>query len=151
MTQHNPSAAAIVADEPDADVNNDLPKRRSAATEVEVRHRGRLASLLSMLSCRSNSSISKSAHFHAQRVEDSVHVMIKHDKEVHKRQGQPEKAYAPRAPLSERLTAVHEMEAARQAALHITIEAREDDGETDMDRDILAAVAKADCVSGDGI
>lgn len=43
---------------------------------VEVRHRGRLSSLLSMLSCCRRSSLTESAHFHANRVED-VSVVIR--------------------------------------------------------------------------
>jgi len=105
--------------------------------------------LLSMLSCSSRSSISNSIHFHANRVEDSVHVIIKHDKEACKRKGQPEKVYAPRTPLSERLVAARKMEAARKAnSSHATIEATEDDGESELDGEILAAVSMADCVSG---
>jgi len=81
--------------------------------------------------------------------------MIKHDKEACKKRGQPEKAYAPRAPLSERLMAARKMEASHNnetSHSHATIEAREEDGESESeaDRDLLAAVAKADCVSGTG-
>lgn len=71
--------------------------------------------------------------------------MIKHDKEAYKKRGQPEHGYKPRAPLSEQLAACHKLEVARQAKSRATIEAREDDGESDMDRDILAAITKADC------
>lgn len=145
MPQHCPNAAAaIVAAEPDS---SELPARPAepAPVEVEVRHRGRLSSWLSMLSCCGKSSMSNSIHFHAQRVEDSVHVMIKHDKEACKKRGQPEKSYSPRAPLSERLAAAGKMEAARREASHATIEAREEDD--DGGDDILAAVTRADCVS----
>mmetsp|Transcript_15499 Transcript_15499/g.28170 ORF Transcript_15499/g.28170 Transcript_15499/m.28170 type:complete len:165 (-) Transcript_15499:364-858(-) len=161
MTHHpiHSAPAAIVAAEPDDDNAgpHHHPARTAAVDEpdhtVEVRHRGRLASLLSMMSCRNNSSISNSIHFHAQRIEDSVHVLVKHDREACKRRGQPEKVYTPRAPLSERLIAVHKMEDARHLASHAStpIEAREEDGESEMDRDILAAVSMADCVSGSDV
>ena len=76
---------------------------------------GRLERLISMLSCRSRCSIGNSVHFHADHVEDvsvsiciviamipqssphtepahkilqSVHVMIKHDREACKKRGQ---------------------------------------------------------------
>ena len=68
----------------------------------------------------------------------SVHVMMKHDRDAAKQRGQPVRGYVPRQPLSERLAA---MEAARQRA---AIKARENE----EDRDILAAVTMADCGSG---
>ena len=71
--------------------------------------------------------------------------MIKHDKRVHQKKGEPEKCYAPRQSLADRIAACREMEAKRQQTSHRpAIEA----SETDEDQDILAAVSKADCVSG---
>lgn len=154
MPHHNHSAAAtIVAAKPNCSDGSPVDRRAAEPVNdmVEVHCRGRLASLLSMMSCRSKSSISNSIHFHAQHVEDSVHVIIKHGKESCRRQGQPEKAYTPRAPLSGRLAAAHEVEAVRRqtSASHVKrIEAREEDGESEVDRDILAALSVADCVSG---
>lgn len=137
------AASAIVATKP----NDTAPERKDAdvSDTVEVRHRGRLASLLSMLSCCSKSSMSKSIHFHANRIEDSVHVMLKHDKVGHQRRGEPQKGYTPRESLSDRIAACRKMETERkEASRPSAIEAEEDDG----DNDILAAVSKADCVSG---
>ena len=59
-------------------------------------------------------------HFHANRVEDSVHVMIKHDIMAAKKKGSKPGTgyYKPRAPLPDRL------KAARQS--HIAIQATED-------------------------
>lgn len=146
------AAAAIVAASPNCSDGSPVDRRAAEPVNdmVKVHCRGRLASLLSMMSCRSNSSISSSIHFHAQKVEDSVHVIIKHDRESCKRQGQPEKAYTPRAPLSEILVAAHKEEALRRqtSASPKRIEAREEDGESEVDRDILAALSTADCVCG---
>lgn len=90
--------------------------------------------------------------------------MIKHDKDVCKKKGQPESSYRPRAPLSERLAAAaaakraeeeekrrrQDQEADASGGGRPAIQAREGDGEDDVDREILAAVARADCVSGEG-
>jgi hypothetical protein len=75
--------------------------------------------------------------------------MIKHDKDAMKRRGQPEKGYAPRQPLAERLAAARQMEAERQQqaepASVRSIQATEEDAGND--NDILAAISKADCVA----
>lgn len=146
MTQNNnPNPSNIIADE---GLANEFPARPQH--DVEVRHRGRLSTLMSMFSCCGRSSLQSSIHFHANRVEDSVHVMIKHDKEACKKQGVPTKGYTPRKPLAEIEAAARkkkEAELARQNGNHSpqpTIEAREEeDGKGD---DILdACLAKADC------
>mmetsp|Transcript_7530 Transcript_7530/g.13706 ORF Transcript_7530/g.13706 Transcript_7530/m.13706 type:complete len:154 (+) Transcript_7530:99-560(+) len=141
-------SVANVAAEPD---NNDASPDhgRTAVELVEARQRRRKPSFLSMFSCRGRSSISNSVHFHAQHVEDSVHVIIKHDKEQCQKKGQPVHNYSPRAPLSERLESARKLEVARKASnSHVTIEAKEEDGESELDDEILAAVTMADCVSG---
>ena len=139
MTQHTNA---------DEGLANEFPPRPQH--DVEVRHRrGRLSTLMSMFSCCGRSSLQSSIHLHANRVEDSVHVMIKHDKEACKKRGVPTKGYTPRKPLSDIEAAARKKEAelALQNGNHSpqpTIEAREeDDGKDD---DILdACLAKADC------
>eukprot|EP00568_Trieres_chinensis_P004502 CAMPEP_0183307704 /NCGR_PEP_ID=MMETSP0160_2-20130417/18847_1 /TAXON_ID=2839 ORGANISM="Odontella Sinensis, Strain Grunow 1884" /NCGR_SAMPLE_ID=MMETSP0160_2 /ASSEMBLY_ACC=CAM_ASM_000250 /LENGTH=76 /DNA_ID=CAMNT_0025471351 /DNA_START=279 /DNA_END=509 /DNA_ORIENTATION=+ len=37
-------------------------------------------------------------HSHLEAVDDSVHVMLKHDKKVQRQQGKPVTGYVPRAP-----------------------------------------------------
>ena len=140
MTHHS-NTAIIAAEEPAANAahNDNHSHSDPPSHDVEVRHRGGRASrLLSMFSCCSRSSIEKSVHFHANNVEDSVHVMIKHDKEACKRRGAPESHYTPRAPLSERLAAARKAEEARHHQETARVSAQAED-------DILAAVAKADC------
>ena len=73
----------------------------------------------------------------------SVHVMLKHGE----RHGKPVMAYKPRAPLSAILSAAHKMEDSQQpqTAVHnATIEAREDDGQSDVEQKLLAATVRAD-------
>jgi hypothetical protein len=69
--------------------------------------------------------------------------MIKHEQ----RHGKPVKAYSPRAPLSVRLLEARKMEAPQQTAIHSTIEAREEDGQSDVEKKLLAAIVQADCVT----
>jgi hypothetical protein len=72
--------------------------------------------------------------------------MLKHGE----RHGKPVMAYTPRAPLSAILSAAHKMEDSQrqrqpQTAVHnATIEAREDDGSSDMEQKLLAATVRAD-------
>jgi hypothetical protein len=68
--------------------------------------------------------------------------MIKHEQ----RHGKPVKGYSPRAPLSVILLEAHKMEAPRKTAVHSTIEAREEDGQDDVEQKLLAAIVRADCV-----
>ena len=46
-------------------------------------------------------------HFHAP-AEDSVHVMLKHDRKKNKEKGIPQKGYSARKPLSEIIQATEE-------------------------------------------
>mmetsp|Transcript_6773 Transcript_6773/g.11024 ORF Transcript_6773/g.11024 Transcript_6773/m.11024 type:complete len:149 (-) Transcript_6773:1205-1651(-) len=122
---------------------------RTAVELGEAHQRRRKPSFLSKFSCCGRSSISNSVHFHAQQVEDSVHVIIKHDKEQCQKKGRPAHHYSPRTPLSERLESARQLEAARKATIsQRTIEAKEEDGESELDDEILAAVTRADCGSG---
>lgn len=118
-----------------ADGNDATPRSTVAERDETVLRRNRKPSLLSMLSCCGRSSISNGIHFHANLVEDSVHVMTR------RKRGQPEKAYVPRAPLSERLAGARQMELARKETSH-TIEAKEEEGESELD-----GFLAADCVS----
>jgi len=84
-----------------------------------------------------SSDISRSAHFHADRTEDSLHVMIKHDLKVAKMKGtRAGTGYVPRAPLSDRLVA------AQQEKRSIVIKATEDtDADaSETDKEIMAAL-----------
>jgi hypothetical protein len=68
--------------------------------------------------------------------------MIKHEQ----KHGKPVKGYSPRAPLSVRLLEAPKMETPQQTAVHSTIEVREDDGQSDEEQKLLAAIVRADCV-----
>eukprot|EP01082_Thalassiosira_pseudonana_P002521 g2260.t1 g2260 contig11:1037378-1037807(-) len=89
-------------------------------------------SIFSRLCCIFHPSgrMGNSVHFHAP-TEDSIHVMIKHDKMMNRKKGLPEKGYTPRAPLSALL--------AKQGAIQAT--------EDNDDTQILDAIASADCVA----
>ncbi len=69
--QTESGAVAIAADTNDG-TDDILSRRRLPEPDVvEVRHRGLLSKLLSVLMCgKRPSSLSNSAHFHAQHVED---------------------------------------------------------------------------------
>lgn len=87
-----------------------------------------------MGNCTSSNSISRSAHFHANRTEDSLHVMIKHDLKVAKMKGtKAGTGYVPRAPLSDRLVAA-------QQNRPIVIKATEDADASETDKEIMAAL-----------
>ena len=68
--------------------------------------------------------------------------MLKHNQ----RHGKPVKAYTPRAPLSVRISNARELEASQQThcAVQATIEAREEDGQSDVEQKILAAITQVD-------
>jgi len=124
--------------------NADLRAQQLADSGIVEVRRSRFVSLVSRLARkrRPEADGDESEHFHADRVEDSVHVMIKHEQ----RHGKPVKGYSPRAPLSVRLLEARKMEAPRQTAVHSTIEAQEDDGQSDVEQKLLAAIVRADCV-----
>ena len=92
-------------------------------------HHGIISSMLSIFRCCST----KSQHFHANRVEDSFHVMIKHDINVAKKKGKIVPGgygYRPRNPLPDSLV--------RRSVSPIVIQATED--ETNTDKQLLAAL-----------
>ena len=89
-----------------------------------------------MGNCTSSNSISRSAHFHANRTEDSLHVMIKHDLKVAKMKGtKAGTGYVPRAPLSDRLIAAQQN---RPIVIKATEDTDADASETD--KEIMAAL-----------
>lgn len=157
---------AIPASEPDGNHGSHSARtsHSSRNTAAEPRAEGRLLSLLSILLCRRSrrkTALSNNIHFNNHRVEDSVHVAIKHDQEAHQRKGEPAASYTPRAPLSERVAAARRLEATRKEASHGThkhaivcteagnaIVSTEEEEESEIDKDILAAVSMSESVSG---
>jgi len=98
------------------------------------RDRKGISTILSIFTCCcSRANTSRSQHFHANRVEDSVHVMIKHDIKAAKKKGSKSGiGYVPRVPLSDRL-----------AAARVAIQATEDTFESNKaDKEILAALSE---------
>ncbi|KAL3817096.1 hypothetical protein ACHAXA_009927 [Cyclostephanos tholiformis] len=110
MSSYNHSSVAITNGLTTSYDSNSQPAVRTAQpTVVEFRNsgghrRGWLSSLLVKLSCPWRNTTSASVHFHAQQVQDSIHVMLKHDRDARKRNGQPVNGYKPREPLPVRLT-----------------------------------------------
>ena len=64
-------------------------------------------SIFSKLFCCSSSKLGRSVHFHAP-ADDSVHVMLKHDRNKNLEKGIPQKGYSARKPLSEIIKATEE-------------------------------------------
>jgi hypothetical protein len=98
------------------------------------RDRKGISTILSIFTCCcSRANTSRSQHFHANRVEDSVHVMIKHDIKAAKKKGSKSGiGYVPRIPLSDRL-----------AAARVAIQATEDTVDSNKaDKEILAALSE---------
>mmetsp|Transcript_2739 Transcript_2739/g.6241 ORF Transcript_2739/g.6241 Transcript_2739/m.6241 type:complete len:108 (+) Transcript_2739:156-479(+) len=62
-------------------------------------NRRRRPSMWSLLSCCSRENMANSIHF-TKTPNDSVHVMVKHEKDVAKRRGVPTKQYRPSASLA---------------------------------------------------
>ena len=101
----------------------------AAPTSSSRKHHGVMSFMLSIFRCCST----RSHHFHASRVEDSVHVMLKHDIKAANKKGKAPGGYRPRAPLPDNLIR-------RSASPAIVIQTTED--ETNTDRQLLAALGE---------
>ena len=97
------------------------------AVPTSTRNRNVISGILSIFKCCSKSNIT-SEHFHAHRVEDSVHVMMKHDVDAAQK-----RAYVPRARFPNSLAA------GRQTSCP-AIQAAEATGESNADKQLLTAL-----------
>ena len=70
---------------------------------TSTRNRNGISGILSVFKCCCKSNITRSQHFHAHQVEDSVHVMMKHDANAAKKNALG--AYVPRARFPDSLAA----------------------------------------------
>jgi len=102
------------------------------AVPTSTRNRNGITGILSVFKCCFKSNITRSQHFHAHRVEDSVHIMMKHDANAAKKKGALGE-YVPRARFPDSL-------AAGRQTVSPAIQATEATGESNADKQLLAAL-----------
>mmetsp|Transcript_23967 Transcript_23967/g.30715 ORF Transcript_23967/g.30715 Transcript_23967/m.30715 type:complete len:104 (-) Transcript_23967:85-396(-) len=100
------------------------------AVPTSTRNRNGISGILSVFKCCCKSNITRSQHFHAH--EDSVHVMMKHDANAAKKNGALG-GYVPRARFPDSL-------AAGRQTVNPAIQATEATGESNADKQLLAAL-----------
>lgn len=124
------------------------PTRNGDDNRKKVGRFHKLHYLLNILSCGYKSNAQLFGNLH--RVEDSVHVMIRHDKEKAQKKGQQTKGYTPRRPLPSNLASLRHANATGAEQQGIVIKATEDDEESEADKRLNAAL-NADGVAGSSL